>query len=229
MSQPKTILITGATGNLGTVVSQYFLAKGYTVIGTARSKDSTADNPSFHLYTVNLADEVEVAGFVARAAADHGRIDAALLLAGGFAMGDIAATSSAAIREQVALNFETAYHVVRPLLSHMQQNGRGRIVFTGSRPALEPKAGHSMLAYALSKALLFQLADMINAANRGSGINAAVIVPGTIDTPANRQGMPDADFSTWVKPESIAAALYFLVSESGSAVSDAVLKLYNGA
>lgn len=227
MNDSKNILITGATGALGGVVARHFLDKGHTVIAPVRSPGKETAQPNCHYYAVDLNDEAATAAFVQQAINSHGPIDAALLLAGGFAMGDLATTESAAIRQQVALNFETAYHVAKPVLAHMQQTGKGRIIFTGARPALEPRSGQHMVAYALSKSLLFGLAEMINAETKGSDIAAAVIVPSTIDTAANRQSMPDADFSNWVHPQSIAETLYFLVSGSGSAVREAVVKLYN--
>lgn len=227
MSDSKNILITGATGALGGVVAQHFLQKGHTVIAPVRSNATEAAPPNLHFYPVNLEDETAVAGFVEQAIGQHGAIHAAILLAGGFAMGNLETTGSEAIRQQVALNFETAYHVAKPVLAHMQQTGSGRIIFTGARPAIEAQSGRSMVAYALSKSLLFGLAEMINAETKGSDIAAAVIVPSTIDTAANRNSMRDADFDTWVHPQSIAETLYFLVSGSGSVLREAVIKLYN--
>lgn len=229
MLQPKNILITGATGNLGSVVSQYFLDKGFTVIGTARNAGDALQHTAFHVYPADLSDEAAAARFITEASRQHGPIGAALLLAGGFAMGDLQATSSAAIREQLALNFETAYHVARPLAAHMEQNGGGRIVFTGARPALEPARGTEMIGYTLSKTLLVQLAKIINAQTGTTGVSAALIAPGTIDTPANRKAMPDADTRNWVSPLHIASILHFLVTDGGKAVGDAVLKLYREA
>lgn len=227
MSDFKNILITGATGALGGVVTRHFLEKGHTVIAPVRSGTTEAAHPKLKYYPANLEDENAAANFVKQAISQHGAIHAAILLAGGFAMGNLEATGSEAIRQQVSLNFETAYHVAKPVLAHMQQTGRGRIIFTGARPAIEPASGRHMVAYALSKSLLFGLAEMINAATKGSDIAAAVIVPSTIDTAANRQSMPDADFAAWVHPQSIAETLDFLVSGSGSALREAVVKLYD--
>jgi NAD(P)-dependent dehydrogenase (short-subunit alcohol dehydrogenase family) len=84
-----------------------------------------------------------------------------------------------------------------------QENG-GRLVLVGARPALDPAAGKGMVAYSLSKSLVFSLADLLNAAGEGKSVYTSVIVPSIIDTPANRASMPKADFSTWVRPEELA-------------------------
>ena len=90
------------------------------------------------------------------------------------------------VQKQIALNFDTAYHVARPLLKHFKEQGSGSLVFVGARPALDPQAGKNMIAYALSKSLLFQLAEYINAEHKGTDITASVIVPSTIDTPRRK-------------------------------------------
>jgi len=159
----------------------------------------------------------------------YDNIDGALLLVGGFAMGDITATDGEALRKMFALNFETAYFFARPLFTHMLEKGYGRIVFMGARPALKPEQGKGALAYSLTKSLLFQLADLLNATAKGKNVVASVVAPSTIDTAANRKSMPDADFSSWVKAEEIASLLEFICSEEGNALRDPVYKIYNNA
>jgi NAD(P)-dependent dehydrogenase (short-subunit alcohol dehydrogenase family) len=228
----KTVIITGANGNLGTAVTNEFLAKGYTVAATVlhdHLKSGIGRHPNLHITTVDLNDEQAAHAFVQSAIEQYKTIDAALLLVGGFAMGDVAGTSAGDIRKQLALNFETAYHVVQPLLPHMLANSYGRMVFIGARPALEPASGKDMIAYGLSKSLLFKLAEYINAGAKGKDVTAAVIVPSTLDTPANRQSMPDTDPSIWVKPGVLAGILEFIVSDSSGPLRETVLKVYNNA
>src|SRR4051812_6055758 len=156
----KTVIITGANGNLGSAVTTLFLEKGYNVIATVISEDAKRDLPAhaqLQVEVVNLANEGEAASFVQNVIARHTQVDAALLLVGGFAMGDIKSTTSEDIKKQMALNFDTAYHVARPLYEHMLEKESGRLVFIGARPALLPEAGKSLVAYALSKSLLFRL------------------------------------------------------------------------
>src|SRR5258708_25848591 len=113
----------------------------------------------------------------------EGRIDGALLVAGGFAMGDMGATDGEALKKMTSLNLETAYFIARPLFRHMLENGYGRLVFIGARPALKPEQGKGALAYSLSKSLLFQLAELLNAEAKGRNVVAAGVVARAIGTP----------------------------------------------
>src|SRR5689334_19788717 len=125
----KTIIITGANGNLGTAVVKKFLEDNYKVIAVDHSGSHLgfADrNPNFELHGINLTDETESATFVKEAASLYGSIDGGVLLAGGFEMGDIDATDGASLKRMFSLNFETAYYIARPLFQHMMQNGYGR-------------------------------------------------------------------------------------------------------
>lgn len=227
-----TVIITGANGNLGSIVTSVFLSKGYKVIATLHNDAAKKDLPAhdhLKIVAVDLTDETATATFIKSSIAEYGRIDAVLLLAGGFAMGKIAETAMEDIRKQIALNFETAYHIVYALFPHMLENNNGRIVFIGSRPALEAKDGRNMIAYGLSKSLLFKLAEYINAEAKGKNVTATVVVPSTLDTPPNRNSMPDADPKNWVKPEDLAAILEFIISEKAATLRESVLKVYNNS
>jgi len=228
----KTVIITGANGNLGTACVQKFLSEGYQVIavdGANTHLAFAAGNSNYAFASVNLLDENASTDFINACIKKYGKVDAALLLVGGFAAGNMAATDGAAIQKMFALNFETAYFMSRPLLLHMQQNNSGRIVFVGARPALNPAQGKDLMAYALTKSLLFKLAEFINEENKGKNITATVVVPSTIDTALNRQSMPDADPSNWVTPEAIANCMEFALSDKGSVLRETVLKVYNNA
>ena len=228
----KTVIITGANGNLGVATVKKFLDEDYNVIAVDAKNDHldfTESNANFSFQTVDLSNEDKTTEFINDVITKHGRIDAALMLVGGFAMGKVADTSGADIHKQFSLNFETAYFVTRPLLKHMQQNGYGRLVFIGARPAIKPAQGKGLIAYALSKSLLFKLADFINEENKGTNIVASVVVPSTIDTEINRKSMPDANPDNWVKPAQIADVLEFICSEKGSVIREPVYKVYNNA
>src|SRR5947209_2415240 len=106
----KTLLITGASGQLGTAVTHFFLDRGYKVIGAVhRLQDSNASHPQLVTEVVDLTDERVAGAFVKKVIAEHGPVDAGLLLAGGFAMGDIQHTSLTDVKAQIRLNFDTAY------------------------------------------------------------------------------------------------------------------------
>ena len=229
---PGTVIITGANGNLGTAVTNEFLNKGYKVIATVIDEDakkSMMKHTNLQTEVVDLTNEQQTELFIQKTIDQNGKIDGGLLLVGGFAMGDITATKSEDIKKQLSLNFDTAYHVVRPLFQHMINNNHGRIVLIGSRPALEAAAGKSMIAYGLSKSLLFKLADYLNADAKGKNVSVAVVAPSTLDTPANRKSMPDADPDNWVKTESLAEILELIVSEKGAPLRQTVLKVYHNS
>jgi NAD(P)-dependent dehydrogenase (short-subunit alcohol dehydrogenase family) len=228
----KTILITGANGNLGSAVTNTFLKKGYQVIATVMKESMIADfeaNEHLDVKVVDLANEEATLVFVKTCIESYTKIDAALLLAGGFAAGNIYETKPADIDAQINLNFKTALHVVQPMFQHMMDQEQGRIVFIGARPALVPSQAKGMLAYALSKSLLFRLAEVLNETAKGKNVTATVVAPSTLDTPINRKSMPNADPSDWVKPEALAELLEFAVSDTSSIVREGVIKAYNNA
>ena len=228
----KTVIITGANGSLGKAVTDKFLQSGYRVIATVREEVGKKELPQHdHLDVriVDLADENAAASFAADAIHAFKRIDGLLMLVGGFAMGNITDTNGGLIRKQCSLNFETAYFVARPVFQHMMENKNGRLVFIGSRPALEPAAGKHVLAYALSKSMLFKLAEFLNAEAKGTNVTASVVAPSVIDTPANRKDMPDADASKWVTPEALADLLEFIISDKGAPLREMVYKVYGNA
>ena len=141
-------------------------------------------------------------------------------------MGKIADTSSKDILKQYKLNFETAYHTARPIFLQMMKQKKGNIFLIGSKPGLDTKHGKGMVAYSLAKSLIFRLAELLNNEAKGTNVVTNVIVPGTIDTPQNRDSMPDADFSKWVKPEAIADVIYFHCTEASSILREPVIKVY---
>ncbi|MDB4901792.1 MAG: family NAD(P)-dependent oxidoreductase [Mucilaginibacter sp.] len=228
----NTIIITGAGGSLGTAVTKTFLDEGYNVIATV-SNDSAKNNipphPRLDVRAVNLTNEAETTAFVKSVIEKYHKIDAALLLVGTFAMGSMEATSGDDLKKMYALNFETAYYAARPLFKHMKDSGKGRIVFVGSRPALNPADGKSMVAYALSKSLLFNLADYMNEETKGTNVVTTVVVPSIIDTPVNRKVIPGADPSRWVKPQQIADIMKFICSDTADVLRETVLKVYDNS
>ncbi len=228
----KTVIITGANGNLGSAVTQTFLQRGYRVVATVLEESMFTDftaHEFLDVRVVNLTDENDTSIFVQDVITKYKSIEAGLMLVGGFAMGNIAATAAEDIDKQLTLNFKTAYHLTRPLFAHMLENGNGRLVFIGARPALEPSLGKDLIAYALSKSLLFTLAQLLNAEAKGKNITATVVAPSTLDTPLNRESMPEVDPAIWVKPQALADLLEFIVSDKGEPLRDTVLKVYNNA
>jgi NADP-dependent 3-hydroxy acid dehydrogenase YdfG len=220
----KTVIVTGATGNLGQVVCKKFLDEGWLVIGTTTSKTSSKE-----MYTVDLTKEDEAGTFIQQVISKHQQIDAAVLTVGGFAAGKIADTDMQAIMQMFTLNFQTAYHIARLVFMQMMKQGYGRIFLTGARPGIDMKNSKGLTAYGLSKSLIFRLAELMNEEAKGQDVVTSVIAPSTIDTPENRKSMPDADTSKWVKPSDIADIIYFYCTQPAGVLREPVIKVYNKA
>jgi NAD(P)-dependent dehydrogenase (short-subunit alcohol dehydrogenase family) len=228
----KSIIVTGAAGNMGQAVVKKFLAEGYNVVGTIIPNDPVpfdVDDKKLEKVIVDLMDEDDSAKFVQNVIAKYGTVDAAVLTVGGFAMGKIADTKTADVYKQYKLNFETAYNVARPCFVQMIQQSSGRIFIIGSKPGLNAKDGKGMVAYGLGKSLIFRLAELMNDEAKGHNVVTSVVVPSTIDTAQNRKAMPDAKFENWVKAEAIADAIWFYCTEEGSVIREPLIKVYNNA
>ncbi|GDX52263.1 3-ketoacyl-ACP reductase [Bacteroidota bacterium] len=204
----KTILITGAAGNLGTAVVEKFLSQEYKVIATAHHATEIQAKENLEIVELNVLDEKACRDFVIELIKKYSQIDAAALLVGGFAMGKLEETSDESLQKMIQMNFLSAFHIVQPLFSHMKENKSGKIILMGAMGALNPAAGKNMMAYSLSKSLLFQFNGLLNAAGKELNVNSLVIAPSTIDTPQNRTAMPNADFSKWNKPTDIALMMF---------------------
>jgi len=178
---------------------------------------------------VDLTDDAASNKFVSVILAKYGTIDAAVLTAGGFAAGKLSETSTKEIKQQIELNFETAYNIARPVFLQMMKQGSGRIILIGSRQGIDIHQGRGAVGYAMSKSLLFRLAELMNAEAKGTDVVTTVVVPSTIDTPPNRKGMPDADYSKWVKAEAIADVIYFQCTEEATVIRESVIKVYGKA
>lgn len=229
MGNIKTAIVTGASGNLGQAVVKKFLNQGYYVVGTIVPNDPVIidiKDENFETAVADLMSEEGSQKFVETVIEKNGSIDASILTVGGFAGGKIAETKTADIAKQIKLNFETAYNVARPVFEKMMKQGFGRIFLIGSKPGLDHRNGKSMVAYGLAKSLIFRLAELMNDEATGHNVVTNVVVPSTIDTLQNRQAMPDADFSKWVKPESIADIIYFHCTDEAAILREPVIKVY---
>lgn len=228
----KTVIVTGASGNLGQAVIKKFLKEGFNVIGTVIPNDPVKldiSDSKFEAIIVDLMNEDEAENFVQQVTEKYETIDAAVLTVGGFAMGTFAETKMVDVLKQYKLNFQTTYHLARPVFVQMLKQNKGRIFLTGARTGIDMKNSKGMIAYGLSKSLIFRLAELMNDESKGHNVVTSVIAPSTIDTPQNRQSMPTADPAKWVKPEQIAEVIYFHCTEEASALREPILKVYNNA
>jgi NAD(P)-dependent dehydrogenase (short-subunit alcohol dehydrogenase family) len=226
----KTVIVTGAAGNMGMAVAQKLIRAGHRVIGTRlphEKLDELAEADHFEDYELDVSDQAATQQFVEEVAGKYGQIDFAALLVGGFAMQTFADTSLDEVRRMMQLNFETAFISSQAVYKKMKEVGKGgHIMMVGAKPALEKGASAGLTPYFLSKKLIFALAENINTEGKEFGIRASVIAPSVLDSPPNRQAMPDADFSQWVTPGQIADVVSFLASNQAAALRDTIIRVY---
>jgi len=222
----KTALITGAKGGLGTFVTKTFLVAGANVVGVSRSiAASDFPDPRFVAIAAELSSG-DAARRVANAVIQRfQRIDILVHLVGAFAGGaPVAETDDATFDHMLDLNFRSAFHILRAVIPPMRDAGSGRMVAIGSRAAVEPPP--SIAAYSASKAALLSLILSAAKENKDRGITANIILPGTMDTPANRAADPKADFSKWVDPQQVANLALWLASDAAAQVNGAAIPVY---
>lgn len=233
MEQDRVVLITGATGAVGSVVVRTFAATGARLALTARRMEALqelADQLELTeertlLFAADLAQADQVEALIGAIAARWGGVDVLLNIAGGWAGGKrLAELSEEDWDAMLAMNLRSAFLINRAVLPHMVRRGWGRIVNVASKAAVEP--GPRQAAYNVAKAGVVALTASIAAEYRRQGIAANVILPSIIDTPANRAAMPEADFSRWVKPEALASLLLYLASDAAGALNGASIPLY---
>jgi NAD(P)-dependent dehydrogenase (short-subunit alcohol dehydrogenase family) len=222
----RIALVTGATGGLGTHVTQALLDAGFTVVGLApKVHPHDFDHPHFTALPATLDSLNAAKQAIETILAHFGKIDVLAHLVGGFAGGQtVADTDDATCQRMLDMNLMSAFHILRAVLPPMRQAGSGRIIAIGSRAAENP--GAMVGAYSASKAALVSLIRTVAIENKDLGITANVILPGTIDTPANRKDMPAADTSQWVQPASIASLIVWLAGDGGKDVTGAAIPVY---
>jgi NAD(P)-dependent dehydrogenase (short-subunit alcohol dehydrogenase family) len=222
------VLITGAKGGLGTFVTNAFLESGATVVGASRSiADADFSRPGFSAVPAELGSLDAALALASTVVDKHGRIDALVHLVGAFTGGQsVADIDDATFDRMFDLNFRSTFHIVRAVLPQMRRQKGGRVLAIGSRTALEPQPGIG--AYTTSKAALVALMRTVAVENSDVNITANIILPGTMDTPANRKAMPSADYSRWVDPRQVAALLVHLASPLATQVTSAVIPVYGG-
>jgi NAD(P)-dependent dehydrogenase (short-subunit alcohol dehydrogenase family) len=217
----KVVVITGALGALGRVVVETALSRGAKVACVDHAAAQAQATPDrIELGGVDLSDPEQAKRAIEAAAAQFGKLDALVNIAGGFAFETVAGGNSETWQRMHALNLLTALNASRAAIGHLTASGAGRIVNVGAMGALQ--AGSGMGPYAASKAAVHRLTEALAAELKGK-VTVNAVLPSTIDTPANRASMPRADFSKWVTPKELAEVILFLVSDAASAVTGALL------
>jgi NAD(P)-dependent dehydrogenase (short-subunit alcohol dehydrogenase family) len=227
----KCILVTGATGGLGKAVVRAFVQEGAFVAGTARRWSGEDAMDGLLQVQADLTTPEGAEAAVRAAIEARGRLDAVVHLVGGFAMdGPLASTKVETWDRMMGINARSAFLVFRAAVAASQQTdkaspgGLRRLIAVGSRAGEQTSPG--VIAYAVSKAALHALVVNLAAEVADRHITVNAVLPGVIDTAANRAAMPEADFSKWVAPESIAETLVWLASDAAGNTSGALIPVY---
>jgi NAD(P)-dependent dehydrogenase (short-subunit alcohol dehydrogenase family) len=229
----QVVVVTGATGNLGQAVAHAFQESGARLALIDLSADrlrqafpDLADVPDHYLANcADLTDSDSVNEVVRNTIKRLERIDVLIHTVGGYRAGKpLHETPLNTWRFMIALNAGSTYITCQAILPHMLQQGRGKIVTVGARPGLQGSANAA--AYSAAKSATIRLTESMAAEYKDKGINVNCILPGTIDTPQNREATPEADFSLWVTPESLAEVILFLCSEAARDIHGAAIPVY---
>jgi NAD(P)-dependent dehydrogenase (short-subunit alcohol dehydrogenase family) len=222
------VLVAGGTGALGEAVVRE-LAAGYAVTATwivdrEQERIEAAFGDSVGLVQADLLDPDEAA----RAVASVDDLEAVVNLVGGFAAGPkVHETELADFERMLRLNLVPGFNLARAAMPRLVERGGGAYVGVSARPALRPFPGAA--GYVTSKAAVLAFVQALDADYKNDGVRCNAILPSVIDTPANREGQPDADWSKWVPPEEIARVVRFLVSEESAPTSGAAIPVYGRA
>jgi NAD(P)-dependent dehydrogenase (short-subunit alcohol dehydrogenase family) len=223
----RTVVITGAAGNLGRAVAAAFAARGANLVLIDRSDELLrrvypGEEARRVLAAVDLLDAAQTQAAIARAAERFGRIDVLANLAGGFRMGEaVHETTDATWSFLLDINVRTLLNTVRAVVPQMLAAGGGKIVNVGAASAL--KGAALMGAYVAAKSAVIRLTETMALELREKNVNVNCVLPTIIDTPENRVAMPDADPARWVAPEALADVIVFLASDAARAVHGAAV------
>jgi NAD(P)-dependent dehydrogenase (short-subunit alcohol dehydrogenase family) len=216
----NTVVVAGGTGALGVAVTAEFLRAGWRVVVPGRTEESLArlsTDPALNPVIADPFDPAGTADVVALATSDEtAPLTALVNLVGGFASGArVHETPIEDFEEQLRLNLRPTYLIIQGVLPHLLAAGAGAIVCTSSGAAQRPFSGAA--GYITAKAGVIAFADALHAEYARDGIRVNTIIPGTIDTPANRAARPKADTSKWTPPARIATVVRTLVEVDGFA------------
>jgi NAD(P)-dependent dehydrogenase (short-subunit alcohol dehydrogenase family) len=229
----KTVIITGASGNLGAAVARRCLAADYQVILADRDEKIISEKYSDFINTgqalpaapVDVTDRSSMENMVDEVLRKCGRIYALVNTVGGYRAG----TPTHEITDETwefmyNLNVKSVIVSSSAVIPTLIRQNSGKIVNIASRNALRGKANSA--SYGAAKSAVIRITESMSAELKHHGINVNCIIPGTIDTPQNRTQMPDSDFSRWVAPESIADVILFLLSDNSRDIHAAAIPVY---
>ena len=228
----KVALVTGGAGALGSVIAQRLATEGARVFVASRQREvqrHRSDPPNAQIASIkaDVTDEADVVRLYDEILAASGHIDIVVNAVGGFLpekpLEDVSAKEWDSMMN---INLRSSFLSTREALRRMKGREYGRIINLSAMGGVNPTPGRA--AYAISKAGVSILTEVVAREQKGRGITVNAIAPGIIATPANLQSMPGEDPGKWVKPEEIADLVCYLCSSAGSAISGTTIKVYGG-
>ena len=234
--QHRNVLITGGTGILGSAVTKAYLAQGETVAVTylfdneverfKQFNPELSENVTFLF--ANVTEEAEVQKTIEAFVSKFGSLDVLINIVGGFVGG----IPTAELEEDrwdflMDLNLKSVFLCCKAVIPHMTAQSYGKIINVSARAGLKGEAGLS--AYCVSKGGVRTLTESLAAEVMDSGINVNAIMPSIMDTPANRESMPDEEHDRWVPPEDVAKVICFLTSDDATIINGAAIPVYGRA
>ena len=223
------VLVAGGTGALGGAVLRELVDSGYEVSATwlVEQEAERIESELGHSVRLMQADLLDP-GSAADAVKAVAGLEAVVNLVGGFSDGPkVHETEPADFQRMIRLNVEPAFNLARAAMPVLAERGASAFVGVSARAAIRPFPGAA--GYITGKAALLAFVKALDAEYKGAGVRCNAVLPSVIDTPANREATPDADFSRWVQPAEIAKVIRFLVSADSAPVSGAGIPVYGRA
>jgi len=222
-------VVTGATGGLGGSVVARFVAEGRPVLAAGRDEGALAElarsapEGLVAVRAADLAEAAEVTALFDAAEAEGGTPPAVVHLAGGFRYGKLADLSDEDWRFLQRANVETTFRVLAETSRRFAAARGGSFVAVAAPAATRGAAGVG--GYAAAKAAVLRLVESVAREMADFGGRANAVLPGTMDTPANRAAMPDADRGTWVSTEAVAEVIHYLTTDAARGVNGAAVRV----
>lgn len=229
----KVVILTGASGGLGTAVTHFFYEAGARLVlvdyptGVLQEKfGGLNESQILMLDQINVTERADVEWVAQKAVERFGGVDVLVNIVGGFRAGDPVHETGEEVWElMMEMNAKSVFLVSGIIGRIMVGAGKGgRIINIGAKGGLT--GGKNSAAYSASKAAVLRITESMSAELKDANITVNAIIPSTIDTAANRRDMPNADFSKWVTPESLAGVIAFLASDGARDVTGALLPVY---
>ena len=225
----RRVVVTGSSGALGQEVCRRLLRAGLEVVGVDRELGSTLEEAqtsgeegAMFEVGIDLSDAGQVRRGFAAIEEQRGPIDGLVHCAGGFRWSHIEDVGDDDLDFLLMANLKSSLLVVRQVMGPMKARGFGRVILISSRSTLAPGAGEG--AYAATKAGINALVQACAREIAGQDVTINAVLPSIIDTPANREAMPEADHDTWVRREDLAEIISFhLTRPAGGAINGALL------